>query len=96
MNLGWFIAGTYEEIRAFLSGQGFEGLCDRITYAIEGTLLGFTQVMLELGEELLDRIEIGGVFRQEEELCARGPDRLADGAAFVRAQVVHHDDIAGR
>ena len=33
--------------------------------------------------------------RQEQQVCACLSDRGADGAALVRAEVVHHDEIAG-
>ena len=50
--------------------------------------------MLELGEDLLDRIEIGTVGRQEKPVRASGADGLADSLAFVTAEIVEHDDIA--
>jgi hypothetical protein len=50
--------------------------------------------MLELGEDLFDRIEVGGVFRQEEELGAGRADELANGFALVSAEIVHDDDVA--
>ena len=56
----------------------------------------FRSSSLELGEDLLDRVEVGAVGRQEEELGAGGPDRLADGLALVAAEIVHDDDVAGR
>ncbi len=43
--------------------------------------------MLELGEDLLDWVQVGGIFGQEEKLGAGRPDRLADGAAFVAAEI---------
>jgi hypothetical protein len=50
--------------------------------------------VLELGEELLDRIEIGRVLGQEEELGTGSPDGVAYGAAFVGAVIVDDDDVA--
>ena len=52
-------------------------------------------MVLYLGEQLLDGIEIGGIFREEKEPGASCADGLADGLAFVAAQIVHDDDIAG-
>ena len=49
----------------------------------------------ELGEDLLDRIEIGRVARQEEQLGTGGADRAAHGLALVTAKIVHDDDVAG-
>lgn len=51
--------------------------------------------MFELGKELLDRVQIGGVFRQEEEPGADRADGLADSLASMAAEIIHNDDIAG-
>lgn len=61
-----------------------------------GPLCGFAHQVLELGEDLLDRIKIGAVWRQEQEPGAGATDRRADGGSFVTAQIVHDDDVAGR
>jgi hypothetical protein len=42
--------------------------------AISGSRVGLAQQGLELGKDLLDRIEIGRVARQEEQLGAGGAD----------------------
>jgi len=61
------------------------------------TLVGESaQEQLELGEDLLDRIDVGAVGRQEQQLCSCRSDRLAHGLAFVAAQIVHDDDVTGR
>ena len=51
--------------------------------------------MLDLGEGLLDGIEVGRIGRQEPEVGAGGADGLSDGGRFVGAEVVHDDDVAG-
>ena len=54
-----------------------------------------TEQSLELGEDLFNRVEIGGVGRQEAQ---RGPHPLdggAHGRTLVAAQIVHNDDSAG-
>jgi hypothetical protein len=43
---------------------------------------GLSEQMLELGEDLLDGVEVRGVFGQEEQLGARRADQLARGFAF--------------
>ena len=50
--------------------------------------------MLELREDLLDRIEVGAVGGQEEHVCSDGADRLARGLSLVGAEVVEDDDVA--
>ena len=49
---------------------------------------------LELCEDLLDRIEVGTVGRQEEQLGASAADRLADGLVFVAAEIIDDDAVA--
>jgi hypothetical protein len=56
---------------------------------------GVAQVVLELGEERLDRVEVGRVLRQEQEFGASGPDGLPNNYALVAAEIVHDDDVAG-
>ena len=51
---------------------------------------------LHFGEGLLDRIEVGRVGGQEEELGFGGADRGANGAALMAAEVVHDDNVARR
>ena len=48
----------------------------------------------ELGEDLLDRVEVGGVFRQEDEAGSDIPDRLAPRLSLVGAEIVEDHDIA--
>ena len=60
-----------------------------------GPLLGVAHPMLDLGEGLLDRVEIGRVWRQEPEPCAGRPDGMTDGCGFVATQIVHDHDVAG-
>lgn len=52
--------------------------------------------MLELGEDLLDRIEVWAVGWQEQQARASGPDRVSDSGFLVAGQVVEDDDVAGR
>ncbi len=62
---------------------------------LDGALLGVAQQVLELGEDLLDRVEVGAVGRQKEELGASGADRLADGVSLVAAEIVHDHEVSG-
>jgi hypothetical protein len=61
----------------------------------DGSRGGLSQEVLELGEDLFDRVQVGGVFRQEEELGAHRADELTYGFAFVAAEIVHDHNIAG-
>ena len=60
-----------------------------------GARIGFAQQGLELGEDLLDRVEVGRVARQEEQLGAGAADQLTNRLALMAAEVVHDDDVAG-
>lgn len=51
--------------------------------------------MIQFGEHLLDRIEVGRVFRQEGEVGARGADGFSYGLCLVAAEVIYGHDIAG-
>lgn len=62
----------------------------------DGALPGFAQQVLEFGEGLFDRIEIGAVGRQIEEPGAGCADRLPDSFVFVTAEVVEDDRVAMR
>jgi hypothetical protein len=66
-----------------------------VVNSVLGALGGLAQAVLELGEEHLDRVQVRRVLRQEEELGARSPEDPSDGAAHVRTEVVHDDDVAG-
>lgn len=59
-----------------------------------GSFGGLSQQVLELGEHLLDRVQVGRVWRQVEQLGLGGTDGLADSWAFVAGEVVHDDDVA--
>ena len=55
---------------------------------------GLSQQSLELGEDLLDRIEVRGVFGQKHEARPDVSDRSSYGLCPVGAEVVEDDDVA--
>lgn len=59
----------------------------------DGALVSLAEQGLELGEHHLDRVQVGAVGRQEEQVSPRGTDGAADGDTLVAAQVVEHDDV---
>ena len=85
----------FEVIGAFICGEGAEELTDRCANGFDRPRRGLAQQMLELGKDLLDGVEVGGIFRQEDQLGASRADELANGFAFVAAKIVHDDDVAG-
>jgi hypothetical protein len=50
--------------------------------------------VFEFGEDLLDRIEVGAIGRQEDAMGASGSDGLASRFAFVAAEIVENNDFA--
>lgn len=56
---------------------------------------GLAQMCLELGECLLDWVEVGAVRRKEEHLGASRFDGVARGGGLAAGQVVQDDDVAG-
>lgn len=50
--------------------------------------------MFELGKDLLDRVEIGTVWRQEEEFGADTAYGLANGFSLVAAEIIHNHNVA--
>ena len=63
---------------------------------VDGSGCGFAQQGFELGEELLDGIEIGTVGRQLEQSGAYPLDGQAHSLSLVGGEIVHDDDVAGR
>ena len=55
---------------------------------------GLSKQGLELGEDLFDGVEVGGVFRQEHQAGSDIPDRLAHRLSFVGSEIVEDDDVA--
>ena len=51
--------------------------------------------MLDLGEGLLDRIEVWRIGRQVPQPGTGRFDRVAQGRRFVAAEIVHDDNVAG-
>ena len=70
-----------------------EDFADRDADCFDCSRGGFSQQMLELGEDLFDRVQVGRVFWQEEELGAGGADERPHRLAFVTTEIVHDDDV---
>ena len=79
---------------AFLGRVAFEELPGGGADSVLGSGLGFSEHLLGLGEDLLDRVQVGRVFGQQQEPGADRPQRTADFRVFVARQVVGHDHVA--
>lgn len=62
---------------------------------LDGSLGSLAQERFELCEDLLDRIEIGTIWRQEEQLGSDGSKGTTHGFGFVTAEIVDDNNIAG-
>ena len=62
--------------------------------ASKGSRRGLAQEGFQLGEPLLDRVEVGAVGRQVEQTGASAFDRRPDALDLVARQIVQDDDIA--
>ena len=62
--------------------------------SFSSSLRRFAQQMLELGKYVLDRVQVGRVWRQVEQLGLGGSDRFADGGTLVAGQVIHDHEVA--
>lgn len=51
--------------------------------------------MFDLGEQHLDRVQVGRVFGQQTELGTDGSDGRPPRFAFMTAEIVHDHEIAG-
>ena len=94
MFLGLPISGVCEVVGAFLGGEGVEQLADRSDDSFDGARCGVARQVLELGEDLFDRVQIGRILGQEEQLGACRSDGAANGLAFMAAEIVHDHQIA--
>ena len=62
---------------------------------INSAFLSNAHPVFDFSEGLLDWIEVGRVWRQVPEPCARILDHLPDGGRLVGAKIIHDDNIAG-
>ena len=62
---------------------------------VDGPFLCRAHPVLDLGEGLLDRIEVWRIGWQIPQSRTGSADHLADSGRLVRAEIVHHDDVAG-
>ena len=66
---------------------------DGVGDGVEGSGRSFSDEAFQLGEDLLDGIEVGRIFGKEKEARARGSNCISYGFSFVRSQIVEHDDV---
>src|SRR6185437_3392840 len=87
------VSGVSEEVCTFVGLEGGEGAGDSGFESLDGAGGGHAYMRLELGEAVLDRIEVGTVGRQIEQDRIDGFDGLTDAGHLVGREIVHDDDI---
>src|SRR6266516_2883933 len=92
--LFWSISGVCEVICALGRAEGLEQRSDPLPGGLYCPLGGFAQQRLELGKDLFDRIEVGAVGWQEEQLSAGSADGVTHGLSLVAAEIIDDDDVA--
>jgi len=70
--LGGSISGITKVVGAFCLVDGADEACNIVVHGVDGARLGHAQPVLDLGEHLLDWIEVWRVGRQEGKLGAEG------------------------
>src|SRR3954471_10225739 len=87
--------GVVKEVAAFGWREEVGDPTDGLPQALDRALGGFAQQRLVFGESLLDRVQVGAVGRQIDELRPSGGDCLGDAGDFVAAQIVEQDNVDG-
>src|SRR6185437_13206684 len=82
-------------VGAFLWCEAGQQGSDAPPGSLDGSLSCLSEQSFELCKGLFDRIEVGAIRRQEEQLCAGSADGPPDGLSLVAAEIVDNDDVAG-
>jgi hypothetical protein len=71
------ITRVFEVVCAFVRWEEVEQFTDLAPGRLDFARLGVAQQVLQLGEDLFDGLEVGAVWRQEDEVSAFGADGIA-------------------
>jgi hypothetical protein len=72
-----------------------KGLGDGVRNGVEGSGRSLSNGAFDLGEDLLDRIEVGRVFGKKQEASAGSLNGFAHGFSFMGAKIVEDDNVVG-
>lgn len=90
------VSGVGEVASAVFRLEAVEEVADAPPGGLHGALGGLAKEVLQLREDLLNRVQVGAVGREVEEFRARRAERGPDGGTFVAPEVVHDNDVAAR
>lgn len=79
---------------AFFRGESVEEFADLSPGGLDGSLICLSDQCLELGEHHFDRVEVGTVGWEEQEVGPGLANGSAGGLSFVTAEVVENDHVA--
>lgn len=88
------VSGISHVVCAFLRREAVEQCAEAFPDGLDSALGGGAHEVFEFGEDLLDRVQVGAVGWQKQEVGTRRADGFAYGWALVAAKVVHHHHIA--
>ena len=83
-----------EVVGALVGLEALEGRADGVPQGADDAGGRLAQQCLELGEQQLDQVQVGGVQGQVDQFGAARLDRLADPVHLVRREFVHDHDVA--
>ena len=83
-------------VETFFWRKVIEGDSDCVPECIDGSVCHFAQCVFELGEDLLDWIEVRAVGWQEANCYPRGFDGFPNAGTFMGTEIVHQHDFTGR
>src|SRR6516162_2403335 len=86
--------GVSDVCGAFFGPVLGEDLCAGLAEGFVAPCSRLSQQSFELGEDLLDRIEVGRVFWQEDEARPDIADRWSHGLSLVGAEIFGDHDVA--
>lgn len=93
MTLGLSISSVSEVCGALVWREVIEQVADAPPRILDGAFGSFAHEVFEFDEDLLDWVQIGRVWRQEQKFCAGAADCLAHRQALVAAEIVEDDDV---
>jgi hypothetical protein len=95
-SLSWNgVAGVPDAVGGVGGGDRAEGHDDGLFECLEGAGGEAAQDGFDLRPDHLDRVEVRGVGREEDQFSARSGDHGSHACALVGAEVVHHHQVAG-